>query len=540
MNGKVIFKTARCATLELEDGNIFEASDTRRIYVNDKFYGETKRVIFSVYGLKPDTDYRIRIERCKGKPEAGIIAKTGTGVETERSAEEIIEVSVHTDYEYVTLNVRDFGAKGDGVQDDTKFIQAAIMCCPKDGRVLIPEGTYRVTSLFLKDDLRLELSKGAVLSASTKREEFPVLRGLIDSYDEKSEYNLGTWEGNPLDMFSAIITGINVKNVILYGEGLIEGNAGYEEDNWWYDAKVRRIAFRPRMIFLNHCENITVQGLTVQNSPSWNIHPYFSNDLRFLDLTVLNPKDSPNTDGLDPESCKNVEIAGVYFSLGDDCIAVKSGKIYMGAKYQVPSEDIVIRQCCMRDGHGSITIGSEMAGGVKNLTVKDCMFLHTDRGLRIKTRRGRGRAAVIDGVLFEHIKMDHVMTPFVINCFYFCDPDGHTEYVETKKALPVDERTPYIRQLAFRHIEASNCHVAAAYLYGLPEQKIDRVEMEHIHVTYAEDAMEGVPAMMDGIEPVKRMGVYANNIRTLVLKDVVIEGQSGEAVVAEQVDEIIR
>ena len=110
----------------------------------------------------------------------------------------------------------------------------------------------------------------------------------------------------------------------------------------------------------------------------------------------------------------------------------------------------------------------------------------------------------------------------------------------TKEMLPVDERTPCVKELVFRNIEASNCHVAAAYLYGLPEQKIDRVEMEHIHVTYAEDAKEGVPAMMDGIEPVKRMGVYANNIRTLVLNDVTVEGQSGEAVVTEHVDEVLR
>ena len=185
-------------------------------------------------------------------------------------------------------------------------------------------------------------------------------------------------------MFSGILTGIEAEDVVIYGSGRIEGNASADPDNWWYEPKKMRTAFRPRMIFLNRCKNISIQGITVQNSPSWNIHPYFSQDLKFVDLKVLNPKDSPNTDGLDPESCKNVEILGVYFSLGDDCIAIKSGKIYMGSKYRTPSENITIAQCCMRDGHGSITIGSEMAGGVKGLLVKDCRFLHTDRGLRIK------------------------------------------------------------------------------------------------------------------------------------------------------------
>ncbi len=507
-----IFQTARCAVIEIEDGSIFETEKKYEIYVNDVLYGSTERVITSIYGLKPETDYRIRVEEAC--------------------------IRITTDREFVTLNVREFGAKGDGVQDDTKFIQAAIMACPKESRVLVPAGTYRITSLFLKDDLRLELARGAVLSAETDRTKYPVFPGMIPSYDEEGEYNLGTWEGNPLPMFSGIITGINVKHVVLYGEGMIEGNASSEPDNWWFDAKKKRIAFRPRMIFLNHCEDVVVQGIRVQNSPSWNIHPYFSDHLRFLDLTVLNPKDSPNTDGLDPESCRDVEIAGIYFSLGDDCIALKSGKIYMGAKYKTPCEDVVIRQCCMRDGHGSITIGSEMAGGVKNITVKDCLFLHTDRGLRIKTRRGRGKDAVIDGILFENIRMDHVMTPFVINCFYYCDPDGHTEYVRTKEALPVDERTPEIRTLVFHRIEAANCHVAAAYMYGLPEQKIRKVIMEHIHVTYAKEAKKDVPAMMDGLEPCAKMGIFADNIEQLTLRDVTIEGQEGEACLFGHIDRL--
>lgn len=518
MNCKVIFKNARCITIELECGEIFHTEDKTQIYVNDCLYQETDRVITSIYNLKPDTEYEIKAVR----------------------GQETAVVNIKTDYEFVTLNVRDFGAKGDGIQNDTLFIQAAIMACPKDSRVLIPEGTYKITSLFLKDDLQLELAEGAVLSAETDRTKFPVFQGMIQSYDEEQEYNLGTWEGNPLPMFTGIITGVNVKNVTLYGAGTIEGNSNDNEDNWWYNAKIKRIAFRPRMIFLNHCDQVTVQGIKVQNSPSWNIHPYFSDNLRFIDLTVLNPKDSPNTDGLDPESCKNVEIVGVYFSLGDDCIAVKSGKIYMGSTYQTPSENITIRQCCMRDGHGSITIGSEMAGGVINLTVKDCLFLHTDRGLRIKTRRGRGKDAVIDGILFENIHMDHVMTPFVINCFYYCDPDGHTEYVRTKETLPVDERTPDIRKLTFRKIEAQNCHVAAAYFYGLPEKKIQKVDMEQVHVTFAEHPIPGVAAMMEGVDEMTRQGVYANNIEELVLKDVRIEGTDGAPENLQNIDRIIR
>ena len=515
MNLKVIFQTARCGVLEIQDGSIYELKEEKEIYVNGQWYGTTQRAVFSVYGLEPDRDYVIGVEGEEGKAEAGF----------------------RTSKEFITLNVKDFGAKGDGKQDDTPFIQAAILSCPPESRVLIPEGVYKITSLFLKSNLRLELANGAVLSAETDRSRFPVLKGMIKSYDGEKEYNLGTWEGNPEDCFSSVITGIHVENVEIYGQGVIDGNASKE--NWWHEPKVKRVAYRPRMIFLNHCSHVTVQGIQVQNSPSWNIHPYFSHCLRFLDLRILNPKDSPNTDGLDPESCRDVEMAGIYFSVGDDCIAVKSGKIYMGSKYKTPSQDIVIRQCCMRDGHGSVTIGSEMAGGICNLTVRDCRFLHTDRGLRIKTRRGRGKDGVIDKIRFERIRMDHVMTPFVINSFYYCDPDGHTDYVASKETLPVDDGTPSIKTLCFSDIQAENCHVASAFLYGLPEKKIQCVKMEHVRVSYAKNAMSGEPAMLDGVKCVSRMGIFAGNIERLILEDVEIEGQEGEKIITEHIEHLV-
>ena len=282
-----------------------------------------------------------------------------------------------------------------------------------------------------------------------------------------------------------------------------------------------------------------LHGVTVQNSPSWNIHPYFSDDLRFLDLTILNPWDSPNTDGMDPESVNGLEIAGIYFSLGDDCIALKSGKYYMGHKYKVPSQNIEVRQCCMNNGHGAVTIGSEMAAGVKHVHVKDCLFLHTDRGLRIKTRRGRGKDAVIEDICFENIRMDHVLTPFVLNSYYnCCDPDCHSDYVKCKSPLPADERTPSVKQMIFRNIEAHNCHVAGAFIYGLPERKVDYVEFDHVTIDYDENPEPDEPAMMDDIQLTAKMGLYINNVQELVLNDVSISGCDGEPLLLENIDKI--
>ncbi|MBR4993653.1 MAG: glycoside hydrolase family 28 protein, partial [Lachnospiraceae bacterium] len=234
------------------------------------------------------------------------------------------------------------------------------------------------------------------------------------------------------------------------------------------------------------------------------------------------------------------EIAGVSFSLGDDCIAVKSGKIYMGRKFKKPSESIRVHNCLMENGHGAVTIGSEMAGGVKNLTVEDCTFKNTDRGLRIKTRRGRGRDAVLDRIIFRNIKMDHVMTPFVVNSFYFCDPDGKTDYVQSREVYPVDERTPLIKRLEFEDIDATNCHVAAAYVEGLPEAKIEELIMRHINVSYAENPKCDVPAMSLGVEKSSKRGVFIKNVKRVFLDHVDINGAEGEAFAIENVDEINR
>lgn len=509
--------TARSAVLEIADGGRYFAKRKYRVLLNGEEKTCTERTVVSLYGLKPDTDYHAEI--LDGGRKAG-------------------EICFRTEAEFVTLDVRDFGARGDGLQDDTHMIQAAIMACPRGGRVLIPAGTFRITTLFLKSHLRLELASGAELKAFTEKEKFPVFPGMIESYDERGQYNLGSWEGNPLPMYTGILCGVDVEDVVIYGQGTVNGNASRE--NWWKNPKNYRDVFRPRLFFINSCRNVTLQGITCRNSPAWTLHPYFSDDLRFIDLNIQNPSDSPNTDGLDPESCRNVEILGVRFSLGDDCIAVKSGKIYMGKKYQRPSENIRIRQCLMEDGHGAVTLGSEMAGGIINLTVEDCIFRHTDRGLRVKTRRGRGKDAVLNDIIFRNLELDHVMTPLVVNSFYFCDPDGRTPYVQSREPWPVDDRTPSVRRLVFENMKCTNCHVAAAFFDGLPEQKIEELVMRNISVSYAEEPRCGVPAMSEGVPQSIRRGLFARNVKKLILKNVIIEGQEGEAFEFEGVDELVR
>lgn len=397
----------------------------------------------------------------------------------------------------------------------------------------MPEGKYLLAPIFLKSNITIELEEGAVLLGAKDRNKYPILPGVLKGLS-KEDYFLGSWEGNPVDCFASLITGINVENVNIIGNGIIDGNASI--DNWWFDAKKKRTAWRPRTIFFVGCKNILVESITVKNSPSWTIHPLRSEDLKFINLNIENPKDSPNTDGLDPESCKNVQILGVDISVGDDCIAIKSGKIFISKIKTIPSQHIYIRNCNMNFGHGAVVLGSEMSSGIKNIYVENCLFNETDRGIRIKTRRGRGDTAIIDEIYAENLKMNKVFTPFTINCFYFCDIDGKTEYVWSKEKLPVDHRTPYIGNIYLKNITCLNAQVAAGFMYGLPERKIKKVKMENIYVNFDSKAEEGEPDMLSFIEPMCKNGFYFNNIEELELKDVIVENSETDQIIKLNVD----
>ena len=156
--------------------------------------------------------------------------------------------------------------------------------------------------------------------------------------------------------------------------------------------------------------------------------------------------------------------------------------------------------------------------------MSQCLFNQTDRGLRIKTRRGRGKDAVIDGIVFENIKMTDVLTPLVVNMFYYCDPDGHTEYVYSKEKLPIDERTPYLGRFVFKDIDCYDVNVAAGTFYGLPEQPIDSISIEKVSFHYSNNPKAGIPAMMDGLEPMKGKGLIFNYVNRVNMNNVTFDG----------------
>ena len=509
-----VFK--RSITIEVHCDTPYENKNLYDVFINGEKKASTNKNVISIFNLLPDSDYNIYIT-CENKNS-----------DTK---------SFHTGYEFVLLNVKDFGALGDGSGLDSVYIQAAINACPKDGTVYIPKGRYLCTPVFLKGNIDLWIDKDAALIGEKDRKRYPILPGMIESTDEKKEYNIGSWEGNPLDCFAALITGISVENVHIYGEGILDGNAGMFD--WWRDAKKKNIAWRPNTVFLHNCKNIAMQGLCIMNSPAWTLHPYYSENLLFLNNTINNPDNSPNTDGLDPESCENVLILGADISVGDDCIAIKSGKYYMALKHYKPAKNIVIRNSIFRKGHGSVTIGSEVAAGVYDVSVEKCIFEGTDRGLRIKTRRGRGERSVLDNIVFENILMKDVCMPFTANMFYFCDPDGHSDYVQNQDKMEVNEKTPKIGKIAARDIKCENVKNIFACLYGLPEMPIEEIELKNITLNFdkKENIRPVVPIMMDNFPTMYKRGIFAKNIKKLILKNIEITGSKDSNPFMENIED---
>ena len=344
--------------------------------------------------------------------------------------------------------------------------------------------------------------------------------------NEVDEYNLSSWEGNPLTSFASLITAISVHDVDIIGRGTIGGNA--ENSDWWVDHRTKRTAWRPNTVYFAYCENMRMQGVTVCDSPSWTIHPYYSDRLGFYNLTIRNPSDSPNTDGLDPESCQHVEVLGTLISVGDDCMAIKSGKYYMSRVHLRETTDIIVRNCRLERGHGSVTVGSEIACGVTDVHVSQCEFDGTDRGLRIKTRRGRGKTSVLNNICFEKISMNDVMMPFTLNMFYFCDPDGHTDFVQDPAPREVDDLTPRIGSVTARDITCRGVHASLLCAVGLPEAPIGELVIERVDAEFAplESRREERPVMMDNFDPVSGRSVIARNVKSLVIRDVTIKGEN--------------
>ncbi|MFZ4726731.1 MAG: glycoside hydrolase family 28 protein [Paludibacter sp.] len=386
------------------------------------------------------------------------------------------------------------GAKPDGNKLNTVLINKTIdtLNVNGGGTLFFPAGKYLTGAIKLKSNITIELEAGATLLFS-------------DNFDDYLPFVEMRHEGIMMKSFSPLIYAVDAENITIKGEGKIDGqgkkwwdeffriyvdlgksgvrdlnkyqpmwdNANdvktlYAETNQDYISSMQRRFFRPPFIQPIRCKNIRIEGITIVNSPFWTVNPEFCENVTIDRVTINNPL-SPNTDGINPESCKYVHISNCHISVGDDCITLKSGRDLQARKLNAPNENITITNCTMLAGHGGVVIGSEMSAGVKKVVISNCVFDGTDRGIRIKSTRGRG--GVVEDIQISNIVMKNIKEEAII-----------MDMLYTKMPIePVSERTPIFRNINISNITGSGVMIPIK-IRGLEESPISNITFTNINI----------------------------------------------------------
>ncbi len=414
-----------------------------------------------------------------------------------------------------TIDITKFGGKPDSKTSNTTVIKKAIdkLSAQGGGTLYFPAGTYLTGPIVLKSNITIDIESGATLLFS-------------DDFSEYTPFVEMRYEGVVMKSFCPFFYAYEQENITIKGQGKIDGNG----KRWWYatfsiegahkdDAFRKEIEkyqqmwekensgfqveeqsdwkrtlgkkfFRPPFIQPYKCKNFKVEGITIVNSPFWTVNPEFCENVTIHGITINNP-DAPNTDGINPESCKNVHISDCHISVGDDCITLKSGRDLQGRQYGVPCENITITNCTMLSGHGGVVIGSEMSGDVRKVTISNCVFDGTDRGIRIKAARGRG--GIVEEIRVSNIVMKNIeKEAIVLNLFYANVP-----------AEPVSERTPIFRNIHISDLTGSEVN-AACVIKGIEEMPVENISFSGINI----DAKTGFD--IDKAHNISISDVYVN------------------------------
>jgi len=353
------------------------------------------------------------------------------------------------------LDVRQFGAKGDGKTIDTEAVQKAIDECGKSGSgtVKLAAGTYLCKPIFLRSNITLLLDEGAILKATDEPNDF------INTQKNTRE---------PL----AFVNGSDLTNITIAGKGKIDGSG----ERWWIPAREAKktkqpeTTKRPRMVVLTNCVGVRIKDVTLANSPSFHLVPRDCEDVDIVRVTITAPDDAPNTDAIDPSTSRYVQISDCIIDTGDDNIAIKSGR-QDPAHPDAACQHISVTGCKFLHGHG-MSIGSETLGGVRDMTVQNCSFENTESGLRIKSSREKG--GIVENITYSDITMKNVKAPINITAYYPKVPKEDT-------AQPITNSTPKYSKIKISNLTADSSK-SAGVIVGLPEYSIIDVTLENVYI----------------------------------------------------------
>jgi polygalacturonase len=412
-------------------------------------------------------------------------------------------------------------------------VQGAIDDCAAGGggAVVLPAGRWESGPLELRSGVELRLEAGSVLAFT---DDFSAYRPVWTR-----------WEGVRCHALHPLLWAYGCRNVSVTGSGILDGRGAA----WWAAVReARRLGrerpltelelelaelnrgtqfLRPPLPQFMECEGVRLEGISLVDSPFWTVHPLFCKDVRIRGITVVNPPEAPNTDGLDIDSCEDVQVEDCRFDVGDDCLCLKSGSGPDGREVGLPTRGVSVSGCLMRSGHGGVVIGSETAGGVRGATFRDCVFDETDRGIRVKSRRGRGGR--IEDLEFRGIEMRGVLCPLVVNMYYRCGSEAEPDFLFSLGARPRDEGTPALSGLRVADCRATGIRAAAALVAGLAESPIEGLHVSDCDFSLAQAAH--VPAdqaaMSRGLPPATGRGMRFFHVKGGKLRGVRVLDGSG-------------
>jgi exo-poly-alpha-galacturonosidase len=363
------------------------------------------------------------------------------------------------------IDVRSFGARGDGTTLDTAALQRALDACARrgGGTVHFPPGTWRSGALFIKGDhVVLEFAAGATLKGSTDVNDYP----QIDT----------RFEGTERQYAAALLNGRDLWDITLTGQGTIDGSG----DPWWraYNARRRgehpigyELQTRPRLICLYECRDVLVEKLTLQNPAFWNLHLVYCENVRAEGLTIRAPRGALSSDGIDVDSCRHVLIRDCNIACDDDCISVKSGRDADGLRVNRPSEYVTIRDCTLGPAGCMVSMGSETAGGIRHVLVENCVGRDARNGLRLKTAPGRG--GTVEDITYRNITCKDMLYCIVFNMRW-----GESSWPGGQ--IP-PEATPVFRDITVRDVIGEGQQ--AGLLQGLDNSPLQDIHFENVRIT---------------------------------------------------------